>query len=287
MNADKTIERPLVKGLSDISGRMSKRLLTVANMLGGSSADISCMAENVSFGTLEKYRRVADVGCDHGYVSIFLVLSGIAESAIAMDVKKGPLGIAGSNIEAMGLKNLIETRLSDGLSELKDGEVDSLVIAGMGGKLMMSILEKRSLRDLGIKAAVLQPQSDIPEFRQYLRDKGFRIKDERIVLEDGKYYFPMKVEIGDGMSAPEIPGSDIEAVSKLFPKTDSMQVLRICNRYGEHNILRRDPLLQSFLEHGREVDESILKSLDEEDHPERVKELKLEIEDIELVLNLF
>ncbi len=295
MHRDEQLERPLEKGLSEISGRMSERLLTVANMLGGSSDDVSCRADNVSFGTLEKYRTIADVGCDHGYVSIYLVLSGIAESAIAMDVRKGPLDIARSNVEGMNLKDRIETRLSDGLTELSQGEADSLVIAGMGGKLMISILEKKSLKDLGIKAAVLQPQSDIPEFRQYLRDKGFLIKDERMVLEDGKYYFPMKVmtdncpgaDEGISSGAEAFDSADIRKVQELFPEIDKEQLLRICNRYGEHNILRRDPLLKSFLEHGREVNESILRSLDESGHPERVNELRLEIKDIELVLNLF
>ena len=76
------------------------------------------------------------------------------------------------HIAEYGLTDKIQVRLSDGLSELNEGEADALVIAGMGGKLMISILEKKDLRRLGIRVAVLQPQSDIPEFRQYLNNQS-------------------------------------------------------------------------------------------------------------------
>ncbi len=251
---------------------MSQRLVSVAEMLG--------QVQNNNGGALYKYNCVADVGCDHGYVSIYLVQRGIAERAIAMDVRSGPLSAAGRNIESFGLMEKVNTRLSDGISLLSPGEADALVIAGMGGKLMISILERKDLSALGIRTAILQPQSDIPEFCRYLRDKGYFIEDERIILEDGKYYFPMRVAIHSSDSA-------LPQVSHLLPDLSDVDILRICNRYGEHNILRRDPLLKDYLTHGKEVCESILKSLDSDQHKDRVEEVIQERSDIEILLKLF
>lgn len=277
---------------ASVAVRMSERLVTDAEMLGGMSFEVASTSGTACVGTLDKFRCVADVGCDHGYVSIYLVQRGIAESAIAMDVRKGPLSMAESNIAEFGLQGKAQVRLSDGLSELNEGEADALVIAGMGGKLMISILEKKDLRTLGIRVAVLQPQSDIPEFRQYLRDKGYVILDERIVYEDGKYYFPMRVQIagpetGDEQAAVAVPASGLERARQLFSQVDDESILRICNRYGEHNILRKDPLLKDFLAHGKEVAQSILKSLDEDAHKERTDAIKQEIIDIDMVLALY
>ena len=278
--------------MGNVQEKMSQRLITDAELLGGMSFKAPVASGDVTVGTMDKFRCVADVGCDHGYVSIYLVQKGIAESALAMDVRKGPLSMAESNIAEFGLQDKVKVRLSDGLSELNQGEADALVIAGMGGKLMISILEKKDLRELGIRIAVLQPQSDIDEFRQYLRDKGYVILDEHMVFEDGKYYFPMRVQIAEAEIA-EMQGtkavavSGVEEVRKLFSQLDDDLVLRICNRYGEHNILRRDPLLKEFLIHGREVAQSILQSLDESTHGERVFVINQELSDIEAVLALY
>ena len=282
-----------------VAARMSERLVTDADMLGGMSHGALTAAAGVTIGVMDRFRCVADVGCDHGYVSIYLVQKGIADSAIAMDVRKGPLSAAKANIEEYGLADRVQVRLSDGLLELKEGEADALVIAGMGGKLMISILEKKDLRALGIRTAVLQPQSDISEFREYLRKKGYLIEDEKIVLEDGKYYFPMRVRITGTEQGDEESGSFLmmeKAVSvlkqsgrtgELFSKVSDEGVIRICNRYGEHNIQRRDSLLKSYLEHGLEVDNSILSALSADSHSGRVAQIKQEISDIQSVLAIF
>ena len=253
----------------DVATRMSLRLKTVADMLKD-----ECI-----------HRCTADVGCDHGYVSIYLVQNKISESAIAMDVRKGPLAMAESNIRDFSLEKDIQTRLSDGLTELQESEADSLVIAGMGGKLMISILEKKDISSLGIRVAVLQPQSDICLFREYLRDKGYTIADERIILDEGKYYFPMKVIPGDGVSGSF---SELDrAIALLTGVCDADMALKACNMYGEHNILRKDPLLKDFLLHGREVDNSILKGLDESEHSERYLDVKNSLDIISAVLTLY
>jgi len=257
------------KSLDDVAVKMSVRIRTVADMLRDEKV----------------HNCTADVGCDHGYVSIYLVQNGISKSAIAMDVRKGPLAMAENNIRDYALTGEITTRLSDGLTELCEDEADSLVIAGMGGKLMISILEKKDITALGIRSAVLQPQSDICLFREYLREKGYLIEDERIILDEGKYYFPMKVVPKDGGGGSF---SELErAVALLSGACDRDTALKACNLYGEHNILRRDPLLRDFLIHGREVDQSILQGLSEKEHPERFLEVKNSLDIISAVLTLF
>ena len=88
-----------------------------------------------------KGSRLADIGTDHGYIPIALVQKGRIPSALAMDVGKGPLSRAREHIHSQGLDTYIETRLSDGLTELHEGEADTVLIAGMGGMLMKRILE--------------------------------------------------------------------------------------------------------------------------------------------------
>lgn len=256
-------------GNAPILSKMSQRLVTVAEMLRDDS---------------DKKLAVADVGCDHGYVSIYLIQSGIASSAVAMDVRQGPLSGASDNIREYGLLDVITTRLSDGLKELKKGEADSLIIAGMGGKLMMRLVKEGNLKELGIRTAVLQPQSDISEFRAFLRDEGFFITDEKMILEDGKYYFPMKVVTDMSQGEKEdILNKNIKSFLDLDNTLSREDVIRLFDRYGAHNLLRKDPLLKSFLEHGKEVCESILKSLDDS-HLGRITEIKEELSDISFAL---
>ena len=103
----------------------------------GLSRRLQAVADLVSPG-----KRVCDVGCDHGYVSIYLIESGRADAVLAMDVNRGPLERARINVEKHGLTGYITLRLSNGLDAYRTGEAQSLVIAGMGGRLMQSILTK-------------------------------------------------------------------------------------------------------------------------------------------------
>lgn len=135
---------------------------------------------------------LADVGTDHAYVPIALVERGKIRRAIAMDIGEGPLSRAQANIEAEGLAEQIETRLSDGLAELAPGEAEIILIAGMGGELVLRILTEGTAVCGRAKELVLQPQSDIPKVRKFLRLHGYRIEAENLVYEDGKFYPMMR-----------------------------------------------------------------------------------------------
>lgn len=132
--------------------------------------------------------RLADVGCDHGYLSIWLCGKGIVPSAAALDVNPGPLSAAKKNIAEQGLGAYIETRLSDGLEAVKPGEADTVVIAGMGGRLMSRILREGEKVLRTVRELVLEPQSEPEELRRCLMELRFRIEQEDMVREAGKYY---------------------------------------------------------------------------------------------------
>ena len=149
---------------------------------------LSALASLVSKG-----HRLADIGTDHGYIPIYLCQTGIIPSAIAMDIGKGPLQQATAHIKQQGLSSRIRTRLSDGLTALQPGEADTILIAGMGGGLVMKILSQGTHALTGSEELILQPQSEIAQVRAYLRTHGFRILEEEMILEDGKYYPMMKV----------------------------------------------------------------------------------------------
>lgn len=155
------------------------------------SARMQALVRMVSAGN-----RVCDVGCDHGFVSIYLVQRGISPRVLAMDVRQGPLSRAQEHIRQQGLEAYIETRLSDGVSALEAGEADTVICAGMGGRLMQRILEEGREKLEAVGELILQPQSDIPAFRAYLRQAGYVLLAEDMVYEDGKYYPMMKVTAG-------------------------------------------------------------------------------------------
>lgn len=137
-------------------------------------------------------KRVADVGCDHAFVSIELALRDTTEKIIAMDVRRGPLDIAKKNIKAYGLDEVIETRLSDGLFALTPKEADCAVIAGMGGLLIVRILKQAKEHIQNGIHLVLQPQSDADLLREYLASIGYYIIRENMLMEEGKYYTVIK-----------------------------------------------------------------------------------------------
>lgn len=151
------------------------------------SKRMKAIADMVSEGL-----SVADIGCDHGFVDIYLVTEKKTGHAIAMDVNKGPLLRAEEHIRQYGLEKIIETRLSDGAVKLNKDEVQAAIIAGMGGRLTIRIIEESLDKFKAMKELVLSPHSDVPVVREYLCGAGFEILDEDLVFDEDKYYSIMK-----------------------------------------------------------------------------------------------
>ena len=142
--------------------------------------------------------RVADIGCDHGYLSIHLLTNGIASSCIASDINEGPLQSARRNGRKFGISEKIEFYLSDGVQQIPR-DFDTMVCAGMGGETMMSILQNSSWLQDSKYRLILQCQSKLPELRQWLYDAGYRINRETLA-KDGKFvYSIMEVVFEPGL----------------------------------------------------------------------------------------
>ena len=147
--------------------------------------------------------RVADIGCDHGYLGIHLLKTGIADSIIAADVNEGPLQSAMRNALKFGVRHKMTFFLSDGVRNVSQ-DFDTLVCAGMGADTMISILEAAPwLKDSRYRL-ILQCQSRRPELRRYLYEQGFRILRETLA-QDGKFIYPV-MEVAYDPEEPLTPG---------------------------------------------------------------------------------
>lgn len=207
-------------------------------------------------GLIKRNGTLADVGTDHGYIPIAMVLRGHVEKAIAMDLRTGPLERARKHITAYGLENRIETRLSDGVSALAKNEADSIVVAGMGGELVIHILETGKAVCKSAKELILQPQSEINEVRKYIRENGYRIVDEDMVEEDQKYYPMMRV-------VQQEDGEKSEA-------KETLNHVHLLDLYGPVLLAEKNPVLLEFLQKQEKHYEEILNGLNRQPDSEKI-----------------
>ena len=194
--------------------------------------------------------RVADIGCDHGYLAIHLLQNGIASSVIAADINEMPLLSAVRNAEKYGVRDKIEFYLSDGAQKIPR-DFDTMVCAGMGADTMISILEAAPwLRQQNYRL-ILQCQSKTPVLRQYLSKTGWRIYEEA-VLKDGKFLYTVmeagwrpdypKLTPGEWYFPPallENPSADVPAYYRWVNEG-----LRIAVEHRGEN----EPMLKTALE---------------------------------------
>ncbi len=133
---------------------------------------------------------IIDVGTDHAYIPIFVVSKNIAKYAYAFDISKGSLEKAKKNIRQYGLESKIETKLCNGLLGITAQEAQNAcaVISGMGGMLIIEILQNSPEIVLGLNQLILSPQLNVCEVRKYIHSINFKIKEENLVFEDGIYY---------------------------------------------------------------------------------------------------
>ena len=223
---------------------LSRRLQAVADLL--------CESEPVDADSV-----IADIGTDHGYIPIYLVQNHRCKKVFAMDVNKGPLKRAKEYIASYQLEEFIETRLSDGVSSLQVGECDAVIVAGMGGALTVKILTEGDAVFRSLKTFVLQPQSELFKVRRYLSENGYRIVAEDMVLEDGKFYPMMRVEVGK---------DTYDQLIELY--------------YGRLLLASKHPVLKQFLEKELQVKTEIwehLKDVDSEQIANRKKNLYQEL----------
>lgn len=196
-------------------------------------------------GMVTPGNRVADIGCDHAYTAIYLLTNRISPYVVAMDINQGPLERAKENVEKYGVADKISIRKSDGIKMLQAGEVDTILIAGMGGRLMLQILTSWMNVVSKAKELVLQPQSEIHLVRKTLKELGYIIMRENMLKEDGKYYVIMKIKV---------------ATSALI-ENDKQLIKPEHIYYGRLLLEEQDPVLLEYLQYEKEQYKSIYKEL--------------------------
>lgn len=237
--------------------KISNRLMTVASL--------------ISEGNV-----LADVGTDHGYVPIYLMEQGKIPRAIAMDINAGPLERAKEHIAGCGMGDYIETRLSDGLEALRAGEAESILIAGMGGGLVIHILEAGEAVAKSAGELILQPQSELERVRIFLEENGYVTDAEDMVFEDGKFYPMMRVhyEPERGRLSRRLEGNPesretqrdngteqhIPAAERESGEQGSTE-RRLGYLYGAGLLRQRHPVLLAYLKKERDTYRSIYENL--------------------------
>ena len=195
-----------------ISMKLDNRLMAIADLV-------------------RKDKIFADVGTDHAYLPVYLVEKGIIKKAIAADLRVGPLDNARDAVVSYGYTEQIELRLSDGLDNFKENEVEEIAVAGMGGLLISEFINRTEwLKNENIHL-ILQPMTHIEELRKTLFDNGFII-DKEVVAKDGdKLYIILSVYYYEGQTAY----TDLDLiVGKLPYNNDTLSkeyLTKIYNKY--------------------------------------------------------
>ena len=139
---------------------------------------------------------MADIGTDHAYLPVVLVQQGIVLKAVASDIHKGPSERAAAHVRKAGMSHAVSVRTGAGLLPLEPGEVEGAVMAGMGGLMMIRILEEGAAAAASLKWLVLQPQNHAAELRRWLVGNGWRISQESLAQEGRQLYQMFRAEKG-------------------------------------------------------------------------------------------
>ena len=222
--------------------KLSKRLQTIADFV-------------------KKNSVVADIGTDHAHIPIYLIKNNIIDKAYACDINKGPLEKAKENIENFGASENIVLRLSNGLDKMSSKEVDTIIIAGMGGELIIDILNRGKAFFDKKNTFILSPHTKTDEVRDYLIRKGFKILKEDMCIDEGKFYTVMEGRYTEN----KLMYSEAELL------------------YGKFLIENKHPVLLEFLKKEEEKYISILSNIGLNE--DRKKELRHRLDIIKEIMN--
>ena len=207
---------------------------------------------------------VGDIGTDHGYIPIYLRENGISKIVIATDISQSSLNKIIESVNEVDHIDHIDIRLGDGLEPIKPFEIDTVVMAGMGGLLICDILDKDKEKRDSITHFILQPNVASKELRKYLYDNNFEIIDEVLAKEEDRFYEIIYAKKG-----------------KAYVTED------IYYEIGEKLIINRDPLLEEFIKNRIGTIEQILRELEGKNTDkaqERYQQLSKKVMELEEVL---
>ncbi|MCL2676510.1 MAG: class I SAM-dependent methyltransferase [Streptococcaceae bacterium] len=209
-------------------------------------------------------KKLLDVGSDHAHLPVYLLQKDKITSAIAGEVAIGPYETARDFVKEQEFTKNIHVRLADGLSAFEPSDqVESIVIAGMGGQLIAEILEAGKEKLSSVSTLILQPNNHEDTVRQWLQDNEFKIVQEKILSEAWKFYEILLVQQGQmNLSEKEL-------------------------RFGQYLMTENSSIFQSKWKNKREVNENILSQLmnSKEDEREKMNKIKHQIALIKEILN--
>ncbi|MDR1409338.1 MAG: class I SAM-dependent methyltransferase [Oscillospiraceae bacterium] len=171
--------------------------------------------------------HIADVGTDHAYLCAYLALHDAKASLLACDIAENPLQNAAQTLEAYGLTDRVELRLSDGLDNVKSSEADDILMLGMGGTLISRLLDRCAWLRNERKQLILQPMSRAEEVRAWLCNHGFCILEEAVVREGRRLYIVMRARF-NASNADDFPFG--YAYFGELPKLDATEAKIVLER---------------------------------------------------------
>ena len=206
---------------------------------------------------VDKCESVADIGTDHGYIPIYLVKEGICKKAIASDINKGPIEKAKVNVAFEGVSNKVKCLLGPGLNPLKVGEVNGVILAGMGGNLTRDILLADMDKVKKYDFIILQPAQNPEVLREFLYKNDYEIIDEDLIKDEGRFYELFKVKYNENSE------------KLVFEDELEYEVSPLLREKGH-------PLFKEFIEEKINRCETILSFIKEDTEAEKKKKSDLE-----------
>ncbi|MDT8715332.1 SAM-dependent methyltransferase [Clostridium sp. 19966] len=188
---------------------------------------------------VDKCDSIADIGTDHAYLPIYLLLDNICNKAIASDINKGPIQKAEKNIKFYGLENKIQCRIGSGFNTLKAGEAEGAIIAGMGGNLIIDIISEREDIYDSLSFCLLTPAQHSDVLRKFLYENGYKILEEDLCYDEGKYYETIKLS---GRCKPRYLEELQYEISPIF-------------------LEKKHPLLRNFIDYKIDLNNKILSAI--------------------------
>ena len=207
---------------------------------------------------IEYGETMADIGTDHGFLPVYLIKSGKCPYAISTDISRNSLKKAEELILSESLSRRCSARVGDGLDPIEIGEVDDVVIAGMGGILMAEILSADKRKSHAFKNIILQPRSKLAYLRRWARENGFFIKKETLAKEVDRFCEILLVETSKN---PDLFNSECDVATKHNSEIILENGFLITDYFPETLIEDPNELTLDYLHYHLNKNESILSKL--------------------------
>ena len=181
---------------------------------------------------VEEKSRVADIGTDHGYLAIELIKSGRASFVVASDLNAKPLDAAKKNIAAAGLSDFIEVRLGDGLKVLREGEIDTICVAGMGGALIVEILNNSPQILKSARQLILQPMNAAEKILSWLKNNSWYVADIDLA-EVGGIIYEIISAVKNPAKISAVTKKELSPLSEKFVEQKILKLQRVLSEMSK------------------------------------------------------